>query len=77
MEFEVLKDVIVDVLKVDRSEITVGTTFIEDLGADSLDVFQILMELEDKLKLTFDSSEVEKVVTVGDAVDLIANTKGE
>ena len=46
MEFEKLKQIIVEVLNVDESEITMDTTFIDDLGADSLDVFQIIMGLE-------------------------------
>ena len=45
MEFEKLKKIIVDVLNVDENEITMDTTFIDDLGADSLDVFQIIMGL--------------------------------
>ena len=43
MEFEKLKKIIVDVLNVDENEITMDTTFIDDLGADSLDVFQIII----------------------------------
>ena len=48
MEFEKLKKIIVDVLNVDENEITMDTTFIDDLGADSLDVFQIIMGLEEE-----------------------------
>ena len=48
MEFEKLKKIIVEVLNVDENEITMDTTFIDDLGADSLDVFQIIMGLEEE-----------------------------
>lgn len=74
MEFEVLKEVIADVLNVDKGEISISTTFTEDLGADSLDVFQIIMEIEEKLKIEVNTDEAEKIVTVGDAVELIKKT---
>ena len=61
MEFEKLKNIIAEVLNVDADEITMDTTFVDDLGADSLDVFQI------------PSEEAEKIVTVGDAVEQIKN----
>ncbi len=75
MEFDVLKKVIAEVLSVDEAEITMETTFVEDLGADSLDVFQIIMGIEDELKIEVDSALAEKIVTVGDAVKLIKETK--
>ena len=74
MEFEILKEVIADVLNVDKGEISIATTFTDDLGADSLDVFQIIMEIEEKLKIEVNTDEAEKIVTVGDAVDLIKKT---
>ena len=51
MEFEKLKKIIVDVLNVDENEITMDTTFIDDLGADSLDVFQIIMGLDEEFDI--------------------------
>ena len=51
MEFEKLKKIIVEVLNVDENEITMDTTFIDDLGADSLDVFQIIMGLEEGFRM--------------------------
>ncbi|HAQ51517.1 MAG TPA: acyl carrier protein [Lachnospiraceae bacterium] len=75
MEFDVLKKVIADVLSVDEAEITMETTFIDDLGADSLDVFQIIMGIEDELKIEVDAEKAESIVTVGDAVELIKATK--
>ncbi|MCR4611209.1 MAG: acyl carrier protein [Lachnospiraceae bacterium] len=75
MEFDVLRKVIADVLSVDEDEITMETTFIDDLGADSLDVFQIIMGVEDELKIEIDAEKAESIVTVGDAVELIKSTK--
>ena len=48
MEFEKIQDIIADVLGVDKAEITPDTTFVDDLGADSLDVFQIIMGIEEE-----------------------------
>ncbi len=76
MEFETLKKIIAEVLNVDEAEITKDTTFIDDLGADSLDVFQIIMGVEEELDIEVDSDEAEKIVTVGDAVELIKKTVG-
>ena len=69
MEFEKLKEIIVEVLNVDESEISMDTTFIDDLGADSLDVFQIIMGLEEEFDIEIPNEEAEKIVTVGDAVE--------
>ncbi|MBO6146787.1 MAG: acyl carrier protein [Lachnospiraceae bacterium] len=71
MEFEKLKEIIAEVLSVDQDEVTLETTFTDDLGADSLDVFQIIMGIEQEFELTVDTDEVENIKTVGDAVELI------
>ena len=71
MEFEKLKGIIADVLNVDENEITMETTFVDDLGADSLDVFQIIMGFEEEFDIEIDQEEAEKIVSVGDAVDEI------
>ena len=71
MEFEKLKKIIVEVLNVDESEISLETTFIDDLGADSLDVFQIIMGLEEEFDIEIPNEEAEKIVTVGDSVEQI------
>ncbi len=76
MEFDVLTRVIAEVLGVDQGEITLDTTFIDDLGADSLDVFQIIMGVEEELHIEVDTDEAEKIKTVGDAVELIKKTVG-
>ena len=73
MEFEKLKNIIAEVLNVDSDEITMDTTFVDDLGADSLDVFQIIMGIEEEFDIEIPSEEAEKIVTVGDAVEQIKN----
>ena len=54
-------------------EITEDTTFVDDLGADSLDIFQIIMGIEETFDIEIDNEEAEKIVTVGDAVEQIKN----
>ncbi|HIT67003.1 MAG TPA: acyl carrier protein [Candidatus Merdisoma merdipullorum] len=73
MEFEKLKGIIADVLNVDENEITMETTFVDDLGADSLDVFQIIMGIEEEFDIEIAQDEAEKIVSVGDAVEEIKN----
>ena len=73
MELEKLKALIVDVLNVDADEITEDTTFIDDLGADSLDVFQIIMGIEEEFDVTVDQDVASNVTTVGQALELIKN----
>ena len=71
MEFEKLRKIIVEVLNVDENEVTMDSTFIDDLGADSLDVFQIIMGLEEEFDIEIPNEEAEKIVTVADAVEQI------
>mgnify|MGYP005790879201 FL=1 len=71
MEFEKLQDIIADVLNVQKEEIRPETTFVDDLGADSLDIFQIIMGIEEEFDIEIDNDEAEKIVTVQDAVDQI------
>ena len=71
MEFEKLQDIIADVLNVQKEEIKPETTFVDDLGADSLDIFQIIMGIEEEFDIEIDNDEAEKIVTVQDAVDQI------
>lgn len=73
MEFEKLKKVIADVLSVDPNEITMETTFMDDLGADSLDIFQIIMGIEEAFDIEIPSEEAESITTVEQAVELIKN----
>ena len=73
MEFEKLKEIIADVLNIDASAITAQTRFVEDLGADSLDVFQIIMGIENFFEITIEDVQVQNIVTVGDAAREIQN----
>ena len=73
MEFEKIKAIIAEVLNIDENEITMETTFTDDLGADSLDVFQIIMGLEEEFDIEIANEDAEKIVTVGDAVEQIKN----
>lgn len=73
MELEKLKKIIVEVLNVDEDEISEDTTFIDDLGADSLDIFQIIMGIEEEFDIEIPNEEAEKISTVGDAVEQIKN----
>ena len=72
-ELEKLKKIIVEVLNVDEDEISEETTFIDDLGADSLDIFQIIMGIEEEFDIEIPTEEAEKISTVGDAVEQIKN----
>ena len=73
MEFEKLQQIISEVLNVDAQEVTMDTTFVEDLGADSLDIFQIIMGIEEAFDIEIPTEEAEKIVSVGDAVEQIKN----
>ena len=73
MEFEKIKKIIAEVLNVDEEEITMETTFVDDLGADSLDIFQIIMGMEEEFDIEIANDEAEKIATVGDAVEQIKN----
>lgn len=75
MELEVLKTAISNILKVDPNEITEETTFLGDLGADSLDVYQIVSSVEEELNITITAEDVEQITNVGEAVVVI--TKAE
>ena len=71
MEFEKLKTVIAGVLNVDPDEITMESTFQSDLGADSLDVFEIVMGIEEEFGIEIPAEKAEKITTVEEAVELI------
>ena len=73
MEFEKLKAIIADVLNLDENDIHMDSTFVDDLGADSLDIFQIIMGIEETFDIEIDNEDAEKIVTVGDAVEQIKN----
>lgn len=69
MIFEKIKEIVVDQLGVNEEDVTLETRFIEDLEADSLDLFQVIMELEDAFDVKVE--EVENIKTVSDAVNYI------
>ncbi len=73
MELEKLKKIIAEVLNVDENEVKPESTFVDDLGADSLDVFQIIMGIEEEFDIEIPNEEAEKIVTVADAVEQIRN----
>ena len=73
MEFDKLREIIAEVLNVDADEITMDTTFVDDLGADSLDVCQIIMGIEEEFDIEISNEDAEKIVSVGDAVEQIKN----
>ncbi|MGN0327358.1 MAG: acyl carrier protein [Lachnospira sp.] len=73
MELEQLQKIISEVLNIDESKITLESAFVDDLGADSLDIFQIIMGIEEQFDITIPEDAAENIVTVGDAVAQIKN----
>lgn len=71
MEFERVKNVIVDQLSVDADEVTLEASFVDELGADSLDVVELIMGLETEFDIEIPDEDAEKISTVGDAVEYI------
>lgn len=73
MEFEKLQGIIAEVLNIEAEEVSMGATFVDDLGADSLDIFQIIMGIEEEFDIEIPNEAAEQIVTVGDAVEQIKN----
>ena len=73
MEFEKLQVIIAEVLNIEPEEVTMAATFVDDLGADSLDIFQIIMGIEEEFDIEIPNEAAEQIVTVGDAVEQIKN----
>ena len=71
MEFEKIQKIISEVLSVEPEDITMDTKFVDDLGADSLDVFQIIMGIEEEFDIEIANEDAENIVTVSDAVEQI------
>jgi acyl carrier protein len=69
--FEKVKEIIVEQLGVDEAEVVMEASFIDDLGADSLDIVELIMALEEEFDLEIPDKEAEKIATVGDAVEYI------
>lgn len=74
MELDVIRKVVAEVLSVDPAEVMPETTFKEDLGADSLDLFQIITRIEEELDMEVDTDAIDHITTVGEAIDLIKHT---
>lgn len=73
MEFEKLQGIIAEVLNIEPEDVTMAATFVDDLGADSLDIFQIIMGIEEEFDIEIPNDAAEQIVTVGDAVEQIKN----
>ena len=73
--FERVKEIIVEQLDVEEEDVTLEASFREDLEADSLDVVELVMELEDEFDMEIADEEAEQIVTVGDAVEHIENNQ--
>lgn len=71
MMLEKIKEMVADQLNVDVAEITAATSFKEDLGADSLDLFELVMALEEEYEIEIPSEELEKITTVGAVMDYL------
>jgi acyl carrier protein len=69
--FEKLKEILVDVLGTKEEDIKIESKFVDDLGADSLDLVELIMSLEDKFSIEISDEEAEKILTVKDALDYI------
>ncbi len=75
MVFEKVKEIIVDQLGVDEDLVVMDASFIEDLGADSLDIVELIMSMEDEFGVDIPDTDAEKIATVKDAVDYITNNQ--
>ena len=75
MEFEMLQKVIVEVLNVDMSEVNAETKFKEDLGADSLDIYQIVLGIEEAFDIEISEEDAQTIKTVGEAFSFIQNAR--
>jgi len=69
--FEKIKEILVDVLGANKDDIRQESKFVDDLGADSLDLVELIMSLEDKFQIEISDTDAEKIITVKDALDFI------
>ena len=68
--------IIVEQLSVDRDKVVAGASFVDDLGADSLDLVELIMAMEEEFDVEIPDDEAEKIVTVQTAIDYVAKVKG-
>jgi len=73
--FEKVKEIVVEQLGVNLEDLSLQSSFIDDLGADSLDIVELIMALEEEFNLEISDEDAEKISTVGDAVDYIKKAK--
>ena len=73
--FEKVKEIIVDQLGVAENTVTLEASFIDDLGADSLDIVELIMALEEEFDMEIPDADAEKIVTVNDVVEYIKNNQ--
>lgn len=71
--FEKIKAIVVEQLGVEEDQVTMEASFVDDLGADSLDIVELIMALEDAFEIEIPDSDAEKIATVGDAVEYVKN----
>jgi len=69
-------DIIVEQLSVDKDKVVTGASFVDDLGADSLDLVELIMAMEEEFDVEIPDEDAEKIATVQDAIDYIAKIKG-
>ena len=77
MEFEKIRSIIAEQLNISEDKITLDTSFTDDLGADSLDLFQVICELEEEFNMEFSNDAAERIKSVADAVEYIKENAGE
>ena len=73
---EKMIDIIVEQLSVDRDKVVPGASFVDDLGADSLDLVELIMAMEEEFDVEIPDEEAEKIVTVQNAIDFVAKIQG-
>ncbi|MBP7517139.1 MAG: acyl carrier protein [Desulfobulbus sp.] len=73
---EKMIDIIVEQLSVDREKVVPGASFVDDLGADSLDLVELIMAMEEEFDVEIPDEEAEKIVTVQNAIDFVAKIQG-
>lgn len=73
--FDEVKAIVVEQLGVEEDQVTMDSSFVDDLGADSLDIVELIMALEDKFGIEIPDADAEKIATVGDAVKFIEDAK--
>ena len=73
MVFEKIKDILAEQLNIDENDITMDSSFIDDLGADSLDIVELIMAMEEEFGVEIPSEDLESIVTVGDVITYLKN----